>query len=375
MGRDGPSTAQTANAATTTARLRFMVTSLETREPVQRRGYTEAGPEGRRCSRGRAQGRRGVGHGPTPDTLIVTIAATAPHTASHWTDFRTSSSSDFAAPPASGRAGAACRPETAWPTGHTSRRDVQDGAHKRAVRFVTGESCVGHSTKRPASTVVGTTRGPVRPEAGERTPPPEARLMADPTSLPSGRAEPACRPETAWPAGHTSRRDVQDGPHKRAVRIVTGESCVGHGTKRPASTVFGTTRGPVPARRRRAQRRRYRRPRRSGGRRSWRRAPHRLLPDRSFGCRRPATSRSPTPSGRAGSEADERIRRQRRGRSPTLLRCLRAGPACRPETARPAGHTSHRDVQDGPHQGAVRDCARARATTRRTARPSRAAAS
>ena len=75
-----------------------------------------------------------------------------------------------------------------------------------------------------------------------------------PISVTSGRAGPACRPETARPAGHTPRRDVQDGPHKRAVRIVTGESCVGHGTKRPASTVVGTTRGPVPARSRRLTR-------------------------------------------------------------------------------------------------------------------------
>ena len=82
--------------------------------------------------------------------------------------------------------------------------------------------------------------------------PPQARLTGQSFSTPSGRAGPACRPETARPTGHTSRRDVQDGPHKRAVRFVTGESCVGHGTNRPASTVVGTTRGPVPARSRRA---------------------------------------------------------------------------------------------------------------------------
>ena len=41
---------------------------------------------------------------------------------------------------------------------------------------------------------------------------------------------------------------------QRAVRIVAGEACVGHGTKRPASTISGTARGPVSARSRRLTR-------------------------------------------------------------------------------------------------------------------------
>ena len=42
------------------------------------------------------------------------------------------------------------RPNPARPAGHTPRRDLQDRAHKRAVRFVPGDSCVGSLT-RPSS--------------------------------------------------------------------------------------------------------------------------------------------------------------------------------------------------------------------------------
>ena len=180
---------------------------------------------------------RGAVDRPTSPAGRPTGRGFAPHTDSRQTSFRTSST-----PTDTGRA----RPPVV-------RRPLGRPVHCRRAH-TTPEARVTGRPRRSGG------RRVVAPCPTQLSLDGSFRMSSDDFAISdsSGRAGPACRPETARPAGHTSRRDVQDGPHKRAVRFVTGEPCVGHGTKRPASTVVGTTREPVPARSRRATRRQRR---------------------------------------------------------------------------------------------------------------------
>ena len=136
-------------------------------------------------------------------------------------------------------AGPACRPETdSAGRSHASPGCSERTAQKRRAHRDRRVVCRSRHEAAALNGRRDDTPAPSRRGRQAHTPP-EARL--------TGRRVYA----TERPAGHPPRRDMQDRAHTRAVRFVTGESCVGHGTHRPASTVCGTTRGPVPARSRR----------------------------------------------------------------------------------------------------------------------------